>query len=218
MSNGAYCICSSSLQPARGSLSAELAVRSDPSLSLSTSLGSRSGTSFSIRFIIISSSSSKISLPEPHGLQGWLPGWRCHGEGHEAANADSSFPHPCALAAVSSEGHPPLTRLLLFQVVLINAIKDVAKALSDLIGATKGAASKPADDPSMYQLKGAAKVEWVSAGAEDEGRKARLLGRRTSELLPCVKEGTIFYAIWSGTGRVRNCTSDSVLSAYLPCR
>lgn len=46
----------------------------------------------------------------------------------------------------------------LFQVVLINAIKDVAKALSDLIGATKGAASKPADDPSMYQLKGAAKV------------------------------------------------------------
>lgn len=43
-------------------------------------------------------------------------------------------------------------------MVLINAIKDVAKALSDLIGATKGAASKPADDPSMYQLKGAAKV------------------------------------------------------------
>lgn len=42
--------------------------------------------------------------------------------------------------------------------MLINAIKDVAKALSDLIGATKGAASKPADDPSMYQLKGAAKV------------------------------------------------------------
>lgn len=52
---------------------------------------------------------------------------------------------------------------MLFQVVLINAIKDVAKALSDLIGATKGAASKPADDPSMYQLKGAAKVEWVSS-------------------------------------------------------
>ncbi|PIN98081.1 hypothetical protein AB205_0041300, partial [Aquarana catesbeiana] len=43
-------------------------------------------------------------------------------------------------------------------VVLINAIKDVAKALGDLIGATKGAAGKPADDPSMYQLKSAAKV------------------------------------------------------------
>ncbi|XP_077328905.1 talin-2 isoform X1 [Lithobates pipiens] len=44
------------------------------------------------------------------------------------------------------------------RVVLINAIKDVAKALGDLIGATKGAAGKPADDPSMYQLKSAAKV------------------------------------------------------------
>lgn len=44
------------------------------------------------------------------------------------------------------------------QVVLINAIKDVAKALGDLIGATKCAAGKPADDPSMYQLKSAAKV------------------------------------------------------------
>lgn len=43
-------------------------------------------------------------------------------------------------------------------MVLINAIKDVAKALGDLIGATKGAAGKPADDPSMYQLKSAAKV------------------------------------------------------------
>ncbi|XP_078056336.1 talin-2 isoform X1 [Mustelus asterias] len=44
------------------------------------------------------------------------------------------------------------------QVVLINAVKDVAKALTDLISATKCAAGKPADDPSMYQLKSAAKV------------------------------------------------------------
>ncbi|XP_078286201.1 talin-2 isoform X2 [Rhinoraja longicauda] len=44
------------------------------------------------------------------------------------------------------------------QVVLINAVKDVAKALTDLISATKCAAGKPADDSSMYQLKGAAKV------------------------------------------------------------
>ncbi|XP_048649668.1 talin-2 isoform X4 [Marmota marmota marmota] len=57
------------------------------------------------------------------------------------------------LGAASLDSDDPET-----QVVLINAIKDVAKALSDLIGATKGAASKPADDPSMYQLKGAAKV------------------------------------------------------------
>ncbi|KAG9352349.1 hypothetical protein JZ751_020762 [Albula glossodonta] len=44
------------------------------------------------------------------------------------------------------------------QVVLINAVKDVAKALAELIGATKCAAGKPADDPSMYQLKSAAKL------------------------------------------------------------
>lgn len=46
------------------------------------------------------------------------------------------------------------------QVVLINAVRDVAKALAELIGATKCAAGKPADDPSMYQLKSAAKVMW----------------------------------------------------------
>ncbi|XP_070985342.1 talin-2-like isoform X1 [Oncorhynchus clarkii lewisi] len=44
------------------------------------------------------------------------------------------------------------------QVVLINAVKDVAKALAELIGATKCAAGKAADDPSMYQLKSAAKL------------------------------------------------------------
>lgn len=43
-------------------------------------------------------------------------------------------------------------------MVLINAVKDVAKALAELISATKCAAGKAADDPSMYQLKGAAKV------------------------------------------------------------
>ena len=37
-------------------------------------------------------------------------------------------------------------------------MKDVAKALGELISATKCAAGKAADDPSMYQLKGAAKV------------------------------------------------------------
>ncbi|NWQ97265.1 TLN1 protein, partial [Burhinus bistriatus] len=34
------------------------------------------------------------------------------------------------------------------QVVLINAVKDVAKALGDLIGATKAAAGKAGDDPA----------------------------------------------------------------------
>ncbi|KAK2818760.1 hypothetical protein Q5P01_024321 [Channa striata] len=43
------------------------------------------------------------------------------------------------------------------QVVLINAVKDVAKALANLISATKAAAGKPHDDPSMLQLKSSAK-------------------------------------------------------------
>lgn len=43
-------------------------------------------------------------------------------------------------------------------MVLINAVKDVAKALAELISATKCAAGKAADDPSMFQLKSAAKV------------------------------------------------------------
>lgn len=44
-------------------------------------------------------------------------------------------------------------------MVLINAVKDVAKALAELISATKCASGKAADDPSMYQLKSAAKVK-----------------------------------------------------------
>ncbi|KAM3599464.1 uncharacterized protein V6R79_006136 [Siganus canaliculatus] len=44
------------------------------------------------------------------------------------------------------------------QVVLINAAKDVAKALANLISTTKAAAGKPYDDPSMLQLKNSAKV------------------------------------------------------------
>ncbi|XP_028814097.1 talin-2-like isoform X1 [Denticeps clupeoides] len=57
------------------------------------------------------------------------------------------------LGAASMGSEDPET-----QVVLINAVRDVAKALAELIGATKCAAGKPADDPSMYQLKSAAKV------------------------------------------------------------
>ncbi|KAM9807576.1 talin-2 [Neosynchiropus ocellatus] len=57
------------------------------------------------------------------------------------------------LGATSMGSEDPET-----QVVLINAVRDVAKALAELISATKCAAGKPADDPSMYQLKSAAKV------------------------------------------------------------
>ncbi|NWQ94606.1 TLN1 protein, partial [Burhinus bistriatus] len=44
------------------------------------------------------------------------------------------------------------------QVVLISAVKDVAKALGDLISATKAAAGRAGDDPAVCQLKNSAKV------------------------------------------------------------
>ncbi|XP_026471781.1 talin-1-like [Ctenocephalides felis] len=44
------------------------------------------------------------------------------------------------------------------QVMLMNAVKDVASALGELIQATKAASGKPIDDPSMGQLKGSARV------------------------------------------------------------
>lgn len=44
------------------------------------------------------------------------------------------------------------------QVLLINAVKDVASALGDLIHATKNAAGKSVNDPAMSHLKEAAKV------------------------------------------------------------
>jgi hypothetical protein len=48
--------------------------------------------------------------------------------------------------------------LLVQQVMLINAVKDVASALGDLIQATKAASGKSINDPSMNHLKDSAKV------------------------------------------------------------
>lgn len=47
-------------------------------------------------------------------------------------------------------------------------MKDVAKALGDLIGATKAAAGKAGDDPAVYQLKNSAKV---CNGKEEMGQE-----------------------------------------------
>lgn len=46
------------------------------------------------------------------------------------------------------------------QVMLINAVKDVASALGDLIHATKSASGKGIDHPSMNHLKDSAKVSF----------------------------------------------------------
>lgn len=66
-------------------------------------------------------------------------------------------------------------------------MKDVAKALGDLIGATKAAAGKAGDDPAVYQLKNSAKVcagvQWGErdgAGGleeEEEGASVPVWGR-----------------------------------------
>ncbi|XP_077954056.1 talin-2-like isoform X4 [Gasterosteus aculeatus] len=84
------------------------------------------------------------------------------------------------------------------QVVLINAVRDVAKALPELISATKCAASKPADDPSMYQLKSAAKVMVTNVtsllktvkAVEDEATRGT---RALEATIECIKqELTVF--------------------------
>ena len=44
------------------------------------------------------------------------------------------------------------------QVMLMNAVKDVASALGDLMQSTKAASGKSTHDPAMHQLKDSAKV------------------------------------------------------------
>uniref|UniRef100_A0A665TWR0 Talin-2-like n=1 Tax=Echeneis naucrates TaxID=173247 RepID=A0A665TWR0_ECHNA len=79
------------------------------------------------------------------------------------------------------------------QVVLINAVKDVAKALAELISATKCAVGKAADDPSMYQLKSAAKVMVTNVtsllktvkAVEDEATRGT---RALEATIECIKQ------------------------------
>ncbi|KAI3371312.1 hypothetical protein L3Q82_023929, partial [Scortum barcoo] len=97
------------------------------------------------------------------------------------------------LGATSMGSEDPET-----QVVLINAVRDVAKALAELISATKCAAGKPADDPSMYQLKSAAKVMVTNVtsllktvkAVEDEATRGT---RALEAAIECIKqELTVF--------------------------
>ena len=46
------------------------------------------------------------------------------------------------------------------QVMLINSVKDVASALSDLMQSTKAASGKNIHDPAMHHLKESAKVHF----------------------------------------------------------
>ncbi|TRY56697.1 hypothetical protein DNTS_012968 [Danionella cerebrum] len=98
----------------------------------------------------------------------------------EESNAQAVISQEC-LCVIASE------------VVLINAVKDVAKALAELISATKCAAGKAADDPSMFQLKSAAKVmvtnvtsllKTVKAVEDEASRGTRAL----EATIECIKQ------------------------------
>uniref|UniRef100_A0A8C1TTH8 Talin 2 n=1 Tax=Cyprinus carpio TaxID=7962 RepID=A0A8C1TTH8_CYPCA len=97
------------------------------------------------------------------------------------------------LGAASMGSEDPET-----QVVLINAIRDVAKALAELISATKCAAGKAADDPSMYQLKSAAKVMVTNVtsllktvkAVEDEATRGT---RALEATIECIKQELTFF-------------------------
>uniref|UniRef100_A0A3B3R7F5 Talin 2b n=1 Tax=Paramormyrops kingsleyae TaxID=1676925 RepID=A0A3B3R7F5_9TELE len=110
-----------------------------------------------------------------------------------SANTITQLTDVVKLGAASIGSDDPET-----QVVLINAVKDVAKALADLIGATKCAAGKSADDPSMYQLKSAAKVMVTNVtsllktvkAVEDEATRGT---RALEATIECIKqELTVF--------------------------
>ena len=51
------------------------------------------------------------------------------------------------------------------QVMLLNAVKDVASALQDLMYSTKAASGKSIQDPAMHSLKDSAKVRYIHTHA-----------------------------------------------------
>uniref|UniRef100_UPI00358E49C6 talin-2-like n=1 Tax=Myxine glutinosa TaxID=7769 RepID=UPI00358E49C6 len=84
------------------------------------------------------------------------------------------------------------------QVVLINAVKDVAKALGDLIGSTKSAAGKSSEDRSMQTLKGSAKIMVTNVttllktvkAVEDEATKGT---RALEATIECIKQQLMMF-------------------------
>ncbi|CAG9763893.1 unnamed protein product [Ceutorhynchus assimilis] len=85
------------------------------------------------------------------------------------------------------------------QVMLINAVRDVASALGDLIQATKAASGKPVNDPTMTHLKDSAKVPdsdtdwWISDQEEellrllsDSKENVNDIGGQQSDIAQCM--------------------------------
>lgn len=67
---------------------------------------------------------------------------------HKVQLADAVKRGACSLGSNQPES----------QVMVINAVKDVAAALGELINATKTASGKPIHDPAMQDLKESARV------------------------------------------------------------
>ncbi|KAL3286614.1 hypothetical protein HHI36_001113 [Cryptolaemus montrouzieri] len=100
------------------------------------------------------------------------------------------------------------------QVMLINAVKDVASALGDLIHATKAASGKPINDPAMSHLKESAKVmvtnvtsllKTVKAVEDEHTRGTRAL-ESTVEAI-----GQEMRAIYSTDGFKREVTAEDIV-------
>lgn len=60
------------------------------------------------------------------------------------------------------------------QVMVMNAVKDVASALGELINATKLASGKPINDPAMNDLKECAKVSHFNSNFEKNSQQKML--------------------------------------------
>ena len=62
------------------------------------------------------------------------------------------------------------------QVMLLNAVKDVASALQDLMYSTKAASGKSIQDPAMHSLKDSAKVRYIHTHTHYFCRLLKILG------------------------------------------
>ncbi|XP_076258491.1 talin_middle and talin-RS domain-containing protein rhea isoform X2 [Rhynchophorus ferrugineus] len=114
------------------------------------------------------------------------------------------------------------------QVMLINAVRDVASALGDLIHATKAASGKPINDPTMAHLKDSAKImvtnvtsllKTVKAVEDEHTRGTRALEstvealgqeRRTLYLSEGCKESVTAEDLIRCTKNITNATAKAV--------
>ncbi|CAN7981389.1 unnamed protein product, partial [Ixodes pacificus] len=102
------------------------------------------------------------------------------------------------------------------QVLLMNAVKDVASALGDLVQATKAASGKNIDDPAMAYLKDSAKIRTYSVTIKLKCAKKQLQngqGGSRSDPLPPSSPSQAFD---SGDPPMRKATPEDLVRATRP--